>query len=253
MNVIRKVSQLGVSESLDFRIRKRIILANRVAICMVAVSLGFFISSVVMPISFVIITAIVIFLSGLIWIANLVEYTKVSRIIASLIPALAILGYSIISKINDPRGVDILHYATPRLAIIGSLVLPFAFFTAAEKRYLWGSVIIILLLGFGYDVIHKLLNIDNVAIGVYSTDYNVVYRDSAILAFVALAGAGFMFNIGHQFDQQAMDLLKEARAQTQRVKRSEESMKKTQNKRQYYKVYIPMICLIDGFPASLSI
>jgi hypothetical protein len=229
MNVIRKVSQLGVSESLDFRIRKRIILANRVAICMVAVSLGFFISSVVMPISFVIITAIVIFLSGLIWIANLVEYTKVSRIIASLIPALAILGYSIISKINDPRGVDILHYATPRLAIIGSLVLPFAFFTAAEKRYLWGSVIIILLLGFGYDVIHKLLNIDNVAIGVYSTDYNVVYRDSAILAFVALAGAGFMFNIGHQFDQQAMDLLKEARAQTQRVKRSEESMKKTLN------------------------
>ncbi|HEY3404513.1 MAG TPA: GAF domain-containing protein [Ohtaekwangia sp.] len=226
MNLWKKISYLGVSQGLDFRLTRRIVLANRFGLLIAIVTLIFMAIFLTRDNAPIIPLIGMLTVASCIWFLNAVELTRLSRFLTCLIPPIGLLALNISQKLGGAE-VDILQYATPRMIIIGSLGLPFAIFTAFEKKYVWSAVAVILLLGFGYDFIHQWLGIDHQSLGIESKGYGIIFEDSIVLSLIVLAASGFMFSIGHQYDEKAQKLLDDALAQTDFLRKNEEDMKKT--------------------------
>lgn len=158
---------------------------------------------------------------------NALGAIHVSRLIVSLIPSVGIFILNISQKFGGAEGVDILHYATPRMIIIGSAVLPFTMFTPGEKGYVWFAVLFIVSLGVGYDFLHEIMGIDYRSLGLNNDYYGIAFEDSIVMTIMILAAAGFMFGMGNQYDLKAKRMLDEALAQTASLRKNEESLRKT--------------------------
>jgi hypothetical protein len=227
MNFWKKLSFIGVLEEMDFRLARRVILSNQFAFIIALLTLVFMTAYATRN-NFDFIPFIVLLLiATVIWICNYAGLTRLSRLVTSLTPAAGLLFMNVSLKFGDPAKIDILHYATPRMLILGSIVLPFTMFTPFEKRYVWTAVFVILGLAFGYDLIHETAGVDYQAIGLKNNFYGVIYEDMVVLAVMILLSAGFMFNLGNQYDQKTQKLLTDALEQTDQLKRNEEDMKKT--------------------------
>src|SRR5690606_21255287 len=120
-----------------------------------------------------------------------------------------------------------LHYATPRLLILGSAVMPFTMFTASEVRYMIAAVAVIVVLSFGYDLLHTVAGVDHESLGIKNDFYSIIYEDLIVLTVMILFSSGFMFRMSHQYDQKTQRLLDDALSQTEQLKQNEETMKKT--------------------------
>ncbi|RAW03187.1 GAF domain-containing protein [Pseudochryseolinea flava] len=223
----KKVSCLGVKLDMDFRLSRRIILSNRFGMLIAFLTSCFMIvflfreNSAVLPFLGMLVVALSI------PFFNALDMIHTSRLIVSIIPALGIFILNISQKFDGAEGIDILHYATPRMIIIGSVVLPFTMFTAAEKLYVWFSVVFIVSLGVGYDWIHEAMDIDYVSLGLKNDHYAIIFEDSLVMTIMTLAAAGFMFGMGNQYDLKVKKMLDEALAQTDSLKKNEESLRKT--------------------------
>jgi hypothetical protein len=227
MNFWKKLSRIGVSEQMDFRLARRVILSNQFAFTIALLSVGFLAAfGGRSNFNFIPFLAMV-FIATAICVCNYSGLTKLARLLTSLTPAAGLLFVNMSVKFGAPSTIDILHYATPRMLILGSSVLPFAMFMPAEKTYMWTSIVVILSLAFGYDAIHSIAHIDYQSLGLKNNFYGVIYEDMVVLALMILLSSGFMFNLGNQYDMKTQKLLSDALQQTEQLKRSEEEMRKT--------------------------
>lgn len=227
LSILKRLFSLGTTADMDFRLSKRIILSNQFAFLIGFLTTVFMAISIFRPHFNFIPFLVLLFIVSAIWFCNLAGQSRLSRLITSLTPAVGLLFMNLSLKFNDPASVDILHYATPRMLILGSVVLPFTMFTPSEARYVITAVVTILVLAFGYDIIHMAMNIDHKSLGIKADFYNVIYEDLVVLAIMILVSSGFMFRLGHQYDQKTQHLLKDALTQTEQLKQNEEAMKKT--------------------------
>jgi hypothetical protein len=227
MNIWKTISNLGTEPDMDFRLSRRIILSNQFAFLIALLTIVFMVAfstrANVNFLPFIVILAVACF----IWISNAVGLTRLSRLITCLTPALGLLFMNMSLKFNDSVKVDILHYATPRMLILGSVILPFTVFTPFEKRYMWTGIALILGVAFGYDAIHSLMGVDHQSLGLTNDFYGVIYEDMIVLTVMIVSAAGFMFNLGNQYDFRTQRLLSEAIEQTHQLKKKEEEMGKT--------------------------
>jgi hypothetical protein len=227
LNFWKRISYLGVTDDQDFRLARRIVLSNRFGLIIAAVTLIFLIVFLFRPNAPIVPLIGMLLVVGTIWFLNGLELTALSRFITSLTPGVGLFILNISQKFGDPATIDILHYATPRMIIIGSAALPFAMFTHNEKRYVISAVAVIILLGFGYDGIHQLFGVDIASLGINDKYYSIVTEDMVVLTIITLAASGFMFGMGEQYDRKAQRLLDDALQQTESLKRKEENLKKT--------------------------
>ncbi|HEY9046284.1 MAG TPA: GAF domain-containing protein [Ohtaekwangia sp.] len=223
----KKISYLGITPDQDFRLERRIILSNRFALLIAAVTLIFLVAFLFRPNASILPLIGMLLVAGSIWFFNSLELTGLSRFITCLIPGVGLFVLNISQKFGDPSTIDILHYATPRMIIVGSAALPFAMFTASEKRLMVGAVSLIILLGFGYNTIHELLGIDVQSLGINDKYYSIVSEDVVVLTIIILAACGFLFSMGDQYDRKAKGLLDDALQQTESLKKNEENLRKT--------------------------
>lgn len=227
MNFWKILSKLGVEPEMDFRLSRRIILSNQFAFLIALLTVIFMIAFSSRPnfnfIPFVVMLAVASF----IWISNAVSLTRLSRLITCLTPATGLLFMNVSLKLNEAMKVDILHYATPRMLILGSVILPFTVFTPFEKRYMWTGIGVILAMAFGYDAIHAAMGVDYQSLGLKNDFYGVIYEDMIVLTVIIVSAAGFMFNLGNQYDSRTQKLLSAAIEQTEQLKKKEEEMIKT--------------------------
>ena len=227
MNIWKLVSRLGTEPDMDFRLSRRIVLSNQFAFLIALLTIVFMVvfssRANFNYIPFIVLLAIAAF----IWISNAVGLTRLSRLITSLTPATGLLFMNVSLKLNQVVKVDILHYATPRMLILGSVILPFAVFTPHEKRYMWAGVVVILSMAFGYDAIHTVMDVDYQTLGLKNDFYGVIYEDMIVLTVIIVSAATFMFNLGSQYDTRTQKLLSDAIQQTEELKRKEEEMTKT--------------------------
>lgn len=223
----KKISCLGVQPDMDFRLSRRIILPNRFGMLIAFLTFCFMIvflfraNSAVLPFLGMLVIALSI------PFFNSLGLIHISRLIVSLIPAVGIFILNISQKFGGGAGVDILHYATPRMIIIGSAVLPFTMFTPGEKGYVWFAVFFIVSLGVGYDSLHQMMGIDYQSLGLKNDYYGIAFEDSVVMTIMILAAAGFMFGMGNQYDLKAKQMLDEALAQAASLRKNEESLRKT--------------------------
>lgn len=217
----------GVADEMDFRLSRRIVLSNQFAFLIALITVSYMTVFATRenfkPIPFV----ALLFIAISIFALNYLDLTRLSRWVTCITPACGLLFLNLSLKFGDQARVDILHYATPRMLILGSSVLPFAMFTPPEKRYVWSAVIFILVISFGYDAIHSLAQVDHHSLGINAPFYDVIYEDMVIFAVMILVSSGFMFNMGHQYDVKSRRLLDDAIRQAELLKRNEESIKKT--------------------------
>jgi hypothetical protein len=223
----QKISYLGVTENMDFRLARRIVLSNRFGLLIAFLTFVFMIVFLFRQNSAVIPFVGMLLISSSILFFNSIGMIHLSRIITTLIPAVGLFALNISQKFGAPAGIDILHYATPRMIIVGSAVLPFTMFTFDEKAYVWSTVVFIMLLGLGYDTIHELMGVDYKSLNLTNDFYGIIFEDSIVMAIMILAASGFMFGMGHQYDLKAQKLLRDALEQTEHLKKNEESLKKT--------------------------
>jgi hypothetical protein len=223
----KRLSYLGVTAEMDFRLTRRIVLSNRFGMLIAFLALIFMIvflfrqSSAVAPcMGMVLVSSSILFF-------NAIGLIHLSRMITTLIPAVGLFVLNISQKFGAAEGIDILHYATPRMIIIGSAVLPFTMFTFDERGYVWSAVVFIMFLGLGYDTIHELLGVDYQTLNIKTDHYGIIFEDSVVMAIMILASAGFMFGMGYQYDLRAQKSLREVLEQTEHLKKNEESLKKT--------------------------
>jgi hypothetical protein len=227
MNIWKIISNLGTEPDMDFRLSRRIVLSNQFAFLIALLTILFMVAfssrESVNFLPFIVILAVAAF----IWISNAVGLTRLSRLITCLTPALGLLFMNISLKFNEAIKVDILHYATPRMLILGSVILPFTVFTPFEKRYMWIGISLILGVAFGYDAIHSLMGVGYQTLGLKNDFYGVIYEDMIVLTVMIVSAAGFMFNLGNQYDSRTQKLLADAIEQTHQLKKKEEEMSKT--------------------------
>jgi hypothetical protein len=227
MEFQKKWFHTGVTPDIDFRLAKRIVLSNQFAFLMALLTLVFMAAFATRKNFDVIPLLVILFVAFLIWLCNLNGLTRMSRFISCVTPACCLLFMNLTLKFGDPTKIDILHYATPRMLILGSSVLPFAMFTPVEKRYMWAAVFFILAIAFGYDAIHNAGGVGYRDLGFQNNFYGVIYEDMIIMAAMILLASGFMFSMGHQYDLKSQKMLSDALEQTEKLKRNEEEMKKT--------------------------
>ena len=227
LNFWKSISYLGVNDSQDFRLARRIILSNRFGLLIAFVTLIFLVVFLFRQHTAIIPLLGMLVVASSIWFLNGLELTGLSRFITSLIPAVGLFVLNISQKFGDPSTIDILHYATPRMIIIGSAILPFAMFTPSEKKYVISAAAVIILLGFGYDAIHEMFEVDIASIGINDKYYGIVTEDMAVLTIIVIAASAFMFSMGEQYDRKAKSLLDEALQQTETLRSNEENLRKT--------------------------
>lgn len=227
MNFWKSWTHAGVSDNMDFRLSRRIILSNQFAFLIALITSGFMVVFAVRGNFNLIPFIALLFISVTILILNYLDLTRLSRWMTCLTPACGLLVLNLSLKITDPSSVDILHYATPRMLILGSSIIPFALFTAMEKRYVWSAVLTILSISFSYDLIHQFAGVNYRRLGLTTDHYDVIYEDMVIFSVMILVSSGFMFNMGHQYDLKSQRLLNDAIDQAERLRRNEEDMKRT--------------------------
>jgi len=227
MSYWKKLFHIGVTDEMDFRLARRIVLSNQFAFIIGFVTLIFMVVFASRKNFDFVPFIVLLFIASFIWFCNYWTFTRLSRLITCLTPAAGLLFMNVSLKFGDVSKIDILHYATPRMLILGSAVLPFTMFTPVERRYVWTAVLIILGLAFGYDAIHQLAGVDHQTIGFENDFYTVIYEDMVVLAIMILASSGFMFSLGHQYDLKSQSLLADALQQTALLQRKEDEMRKT--------------------------
>lgn len=223
----QRISYLGVTDDMDFRLARRVVLSNRFGILIATLTTIFMIAFLFREHSALGPFMGMLIVSSSILFFNSIGLIHLSRVITTLIPAVGLFVLNISQKFGAHEGIDILHYATPRMIIIGSVVLPFTMFTFEEKRYVWFTVICIMALGLGYDFVHQLLGVDHESLQLKNDHYGIIFEDSVVMGIMTLVAAGFMFGMSQRYDQKVQGMLRDALEQTESLKKNEESLRKT--------------------------
>ena len=226
-SLLRRIFQFGVEEGMDFRLERRIILSNQFAFVIMALTILFMILQVARANHNVIPFVILILIAAMIWILNFAGLTKLSRMITCITPAIGLLIMNVSQKMGDAMVIDILQYATPRMLILGSIVIPFTMFTVSERTYLITGIIFIIALSIGYDWVHQLVGVDYKSVGLENEHYGIIYEDMLVLAVMILLSSGFMFSLGNKYDRTNQQKLDEALTMANQLKQKEESMQQT--------------------------
>jgi len=227
MDLWKSISYLGVTDDSDFRLARRIVWSNRLGLVIAIVNLFFLGAFLFRPHTTLVPIFGMLIVAGTIWFFNAIERTRLARLITCLVPAVGLFLLNISQKFGDPKDISILLYATPRMIMVGSVVLPFAMFIPSERRHVIGAVTFIILLCFAFDPIHTWFGVDPQSLGLNMNGYGIIQEDAVVLMIIVLAAAGFMFSIGNRYDQQTQVLLKDALEKNTALKKNEDELRKT--------------------------
>src|SRR5688572_26862705 len=100
MNLWKKISYLGVTKGLDFRLTRRIVLANRFGLLIAIVTLAFMAIFLTRENAPLIPLIGMLIVASCIWFLNAMELTRLSRFITCMIPPVGLLALNISQKID---------------------------------------------------------------------------------------------------------------------------------------------------------
>ena len=235
----QNVSGIGLTPDMPFTFRQRIILSNQmsVLICLMAI-LFIFIDLFIWQTGFSpVISMILLALSTpFIFLLNYLGLSGISRLIISVAPSIATLAMNITKKLADIEKIGTLdyipkigaiHYISPRMVMLSTIVIPLIIFSKGEMIYLILAMAIILGLCTGYENIHDYYHVNHKDLGIEIKAHDIIYEDM-ILMFVIIFGAMVFFRYLHrQYDQQMAGLLKEAHEKNKKLNERETRLKAT--------------------------
>lgn len=205
-NTLSRFSQLGIKEGMTDLERKHVILSNQLSVLTILLTFfyGFSQQFLFGSIIKAYLSYISIPLFFLIPLFNYYNLTNFSRIFFSLYMPLPVFSASIFPKIiNSSESISFVEFVDIRFFLLGFMVVPLLLFDlSSEKKYLFPSLSIYLLLLVFYDITHNFLGIGIDTFEINKDNY-LVLQISPIMCSVLLIGSFlFLKNINNRFEFQ---------------------------------------------------
>ncbi len=138
---------------------------------------------------------------------NYKHFINLSRFVFCVFPALNILGFSIITKLNGLTN-NLAFALMPRAGLLICIVMPVLFFGYARRRLLLLAMLPSVLVFLGFDTIHKLFGIDLANLPYHPQDYFLI-RSSYLIALLVLVPAILTLQRANLEYEQALNKSKE--------------------------------------------
>ena len=221
------ISNLGTYDGMDFALKRRIILTNRISLlatglCILIASLSFAI----------ILRPFVIFMCaiGAVFFLSLPAFNRqglhvATRALVALIVPILILITSVVSKVMNPTEVKVYTYFIPKFFLLLPLVIPLVLFDLKEKRWLWTTALINLGFLVTFDPLHHAFKVDALQLGILSDSR--YYFTTSLIVIIAAAIMGsilFLQNINQSYEGTILELLREQKVISQELRVKERTL-----------------------------
>ena len=218
---------MGTYEGMDFALKRRIILTNRISLlatglCILIASLSFAI----------ILRPFVIFMCaiGAVFFLSLPAFNRqglhvATRALVALIVPILILITSVVSKVMNPTEVKVYTYFIPKFFLLLPLVIPLVLFDLKEKRWLWTTALINLGFLVTFDPLHHAFKVDALQLGILSDSR--YYFTTSLIVIIAAAIMGsilFLQNINQSYEGTILELLREQKVISQELRVKERTL-----------------------------
>jgi len=214
MNVWKKISLLGVKESMPIYWQKSIILYNQLARMMIlliifaSVIMYFYMNLLFVPIAFFLSTHVV----ALSLYLNYKGRVNISVMIISIFFPLFFLFVSVFSKLNN-EGLSLIFYIAPRFGIIISIIIPIVIYGFRDyRKSIWAGSIGILSFIF-FDKAHIYFGIDIYKIPYYPKNYIFIILGLAVILVFFSFLIIFLQNVNTYYDKIVVKQKEEIEAQ----------------------------------------
>lgn len=195
----RNIFNFGIKEDMqDFEIRS-IVLSNQISLLLSLIFIGLAIITFKMgAITATIVLSSVFVVMLLIPFINKIGGTNITAFFISVIVPIAIVGTSILSKLNIEGSIDLTLYFAPRLLLIGTLVLPLILIDYRKTFLFSVSLIFHFVAIVGYSEIQKFFGV-GIERAVYNPDtYMITYVISGLSMLVLFLSFIFFQKINNK-------------------------------------------------------
>lgn len=171
-------------------LERNVLVANRIAIIMAALSLVLLLILVAAfgpNVNTPLIGGLVVFFL-LIVLLNNKGFVNTGRILLCIIPGFFTLVAAILAKLHEPEFTDILYYDSRFFMLLFAMV-PCLIFDTSELGLLYGTLVVLLLSLLMFDPLHELFNVGYFQRGFASTSYYYINYVAAICFCGIVAGA----------------------------------------------------------------
>jgi GAF domain-containing protein len=227
----KQISSIGVHADFDLPFQQRVRLSNQLSLIILLCAL-FFLTQFILKQEYkvAILMAVMASCSVMIMAFNYMRISVLARFILSLIPHLGTLASNISKKIFIQEEIGIIHYISPRLVMIASIIVPLILFTRKENLFLFFAWVIILVDSiFLFDQLHQYYHITYQDLGLETAAlaYSMVYEDMILIAVIISLAMLFFRVINARYETQTQQLLEESEQKNNALKQRELDLKTT--------------------------
>jgi|GEM_PF-6614423 len=203
-SILIRFSRLGIKEDMSDLERKQVILSNQLSLLTIFLTFFYGLSQQYLFDSVIkaYLSYISIPLFFLVPVFNHFKSTKISRVFFSSYMPLPIFSASIIPKILHKDGsISFIEFVDIRFFLLGFMVIPLLLFDfRSEKKYLFPSLGLYLLLLILYDLTHNFLGIGIDTFVIDKDNYLVLQLSPIICAVLLIGSFLFLKDINNRFE-----------------------------------------------------
>lgn len=217
----RRYSRIGSYADLDFQLLRRVQVSNQYALITVLLTLFFMFMFSQRPGMNPLYLTPVLFFLVLVPVLNHLRASTASRLFMSVMPAFLILSVNIMTKISLGSQTELIHYLSPRFALMTTVVLPVSLFSFMEKKYMFSGLAVVMALIFGYDAIHASFGLSVEQMGLVTPFYGMVVEDLILSITITLSAFFFVASINAQIQRRNLRMLQDSEERNRQMEANE--------------------------------
>ncbi|HAA14019.1 MAG TPA: hypothetical protein DCE41_20940 [Cytophagales bacterium] len=205
------ISYLGTNDEMEFALRRRILLSNRISLLgatLATIIAIMFLALVENGLGVFMASLMALTLLSFPFVNNLGKYLF-TRLAISIVPPIIILSTSITNKWINPEEAEIYQFFMPKFLMVLPLVIPLILFDLSERREMVFSVVFNLLALLSFDPLHRFFEVDPIQLGIITdTRY---YSNTVVMAVISIGIIGsiwFLQQINRNYEGTILELLK---------------------------------------------
>jgi hypothetical protein len=225
----QKIIHLGLNNNDSFSLSWRIVLCNQFAliagsVCTLLPIFYYFTVRDYQP-------ALLLSLAATMWALLIINYFRffyLSRVLMSLALPLGILLISL----NNTMDGDARVFIARKFIILTSVVIPMCLFSTEETWFFVLFLLLVILLGLGFEKIHLWYGIKLENVGIDSPHYRIVYVLSAVAVVLIFANLIFLLRMNLAYEIRTKQALAEAELRNTELTLQEQKLRNALNELQ---------------------
>lgn len=205
----RKISYIGVQDSMAFETKRRVILLNRIAITLFLAVTILRTTVIAMGFQAINIKAFIPFFGMLsilfVLYFNLKGYYRFNAVLFSIVTPLCILFFSVMSQAEN-EVVNINHYYIPRIFILASIVLPLVLIDSKNKWALYSAIVVNFACIISFDHVVSWVGVPFNADTIDFSNQESISKIMVLPALLMVLAVAFLTNLNRKYEKQIIGL-----------------------------------------------